>query len=264
MKIGGVPRPFFLAICLLTLFLLPGHAESVYKVKKKPEAETPEFKNPQEEKAYRLRQGEIFTDGGYLKEGVWGQMEGVIEAPTDLVWRLYIQANDWKRYGLPSLIDSRAVSQEVTELAAKDEKVEHFYKALGNRFFDPNSWRRKGEKWVNFSFQYFNIPWPVADRWYVVRTLNDETKSGTGIYRAEFTRAAGNIRTLEGTIQFEPFQGDRNLTRMEYHVRSDPGSFVPRFLVKWGVRKTMPGSIRAIRREAARVQGRQPLLLKTQ
>lgn len=253
--IGSVKR-FFTALLFLfpLLLLFLQTTEATYKVRKKETV--PVFANASEERLYRLRHGEVLADGGYLPKGVWGRMEGLIQAPPDVVWRLYLQANDWKRYRLPNLFDSRAVSEEVARFAASTQKVEDFYKVLGDRFFDPEKDRRKGGVWTNHTFQYFDIPWPIANRWFVVRSLNDETKAHEGIYRAEWVKAAGNVRTIEGEILFEPFEGRRNLTRMEYNVKSDPGSSVPKFLVKWGVKKSMPAAIRAIRREAARVSRR--------
>lgn len=245
----------FLVFAFLFQFLLAPAGEAVYKVKKKEGLKTPVFQSAEEERFYRLDHGEVLTDGGYLEKGVWGRMEGVIEAPPELVWRLYIQANDWKRYQLPTLIDSRGVSPGVLERVGTSQHVEDFYRVGGGEFVDPTKERRRGAKWLNRTFQYYNVPWPVADRWFILKSENDETRSPEGFYKAEFKKVAGNVRTLDGTITFEVFRGNPKRTLMVYEVKSDPGSFVPKFLVRWGVRKTMPEAIRTIRREAARVQG---------
>ena len=264
-------KRFFYSLVFLVsslLLLFAASSDAVYKVKKKEVSGVSAFENAEDERTYRLRQGQILTDGGYLGKGkgkeVWGKMEGLIEAPSDLIWRLYIQENDWKRYGLPSLLDSRAVSEEITHSLRDSKKVEDFYSALGNSVFDPTKERRLDGRWTNDMFQYYYVPWPLANRWFIVEMHFDETESARGIYRAEWTKAAGNVQANNGTILFEPFPGDPKKTRMLYTVEADPGSSVPRFLVRWAVRKTMPAAILAIRKEAARVQQKPPVLLKTQ
>lgn len=176
-------------------------------------------------------------------------MVAVIPAPPQLVWELFVNSNDWNQYGIPRLTDSRIVSEE---LAVQDlNKVEDFYRALGDQSFLLSSFRRAGERWTHFAFQYYNIIWPVSNRWMVVKTSDDETRSAERIYKANWARAAGNVTTVDGYLLLEPFEGNSRLTRMEYGVKTDPGTHVPRFMVKWGVKKMMPAVINAIRREAA-------------
>ncbi len=254
---------FFLMAGLL---VLSPSLEATFKVKKKPEEAKPVFQNAEEERLYRLGKGEILTDGGYLSKrgGVWGKMAGVIQAPPDVVWRLFIHANDWKQYGIPNMLDSRSVTAEIASAAAGSDKVEEFYKVMGGRVIDTLTYQKPGGVWTDYTFQHYDLPWPVANRWMVVKNANDETRRGEGIFRCSWVKVAGNVRTIEGSLILKPFSDDRGRTLMEYNVRSDPGSSVPRFLVKWGVKKSMPAAIRAIRRAAARLTGRPPPLLKTQ
>ena len=240
----------------LACLLAAPASEAVYKVKKKPEK--PVFANPQEERTYRLRHGEIMTEGGYLDHGVRGRMEGMIPAPPEVVWDLFIQSNHWKRYGMPAIQDSRAVNQEIVDQVGSAKSINVFYKIAGNLMMDPIADRKKGGFWTNLVFQVYDIPWPLADRWMIVKTNYDESKISKAIYRAEWTRLAGNVRTVDGWMVLEPFEGDRHLTRMEYQADSDPGISIPKFILRWGLKKTMPGVIQAIRREAIRVYGRPP------
>ena len=242
-----------LLILLSSLLLLIPSSEAVYKAKKVEKEERPVFKNQEEERLYRLRHGEILTDGGYLKKGVWGRMEGVIQAPTEVVWKLFLDADAWRRYRFPTLADSRAVTAEIAKEVESTKKVEDFYQAIGDRVFDPMKERKTGGVWESYTFQYYDVPWPVANKWMIVKNINDETHIAEGVYKGSWTKAAGNVRTLSGEMKLEPFESDRNLTRMVYYVESDPGSSVPKFLLKWGVKKTMPQAIRVIRREAAKI-----------
>lgn len=202
----------------------------------------------------RLRQGEILSEGGHLdKKGVWGRVEGVIEAPPELVWQIFYQANEWRRYGLPSLADSRSVTEEIAREVGSSQKAGDFYKVLGERVFDPSLVRRKRSTWTSYAFQFYNIPWPLADRWMIVKTDFDETGLGKGVYKAQWTKAAGNVRTVDGTLLLTPFEGNKR-TLVSYDVVTDPGSNVPKFILRWGVKKTMPAAVRAIRNEAKKIQ----------
>jgi hypothetical protein len=210
-------------------------------------AETPE--KPREE---RLRRGEVLTDGGYLKKGVWGVMDGVVNAPPETVWRLFIYANDWNGYHLPELIDCRAVDAQVLSDAKDAKKVGALYKILGDRVIDPVADRKVGSTWSNYTFQLFNLPWPVSDRWYIIENSADETKGAEGVYRTTWESRAGNIRSLSGELKLEPFDGDKNRTLLHYRVDTDPGAAIPRFLLKWGVKKSLPAAMTVIRREAVK------------
>src|SRR5262249_42195390 len=136
-----------------------------------------------EERLDNLRKGEILTNGGYLKKGVWGEMDGVVQAPPKIVWTLFIQANAWKNYRLPELADSRAISDDVAEKSSGLKKVDEFYKLVGNQVFDPLEGQKLGGVWTNYTFQYYDLPWPVSNKWIVVKNINDESQGGKGVYR---------------------------------------------------------------------------------
>jgi hypothetical protein len=211
-----------------------------------------------------LRKGEIFTDGGYLKKGVWGVMEGVIEAPPKIVWRLFVNANDWKYYKLPQLTDSRAVSEEVAKASEPLKKVDEFYKMLGERSFDPMDGQKPNTVWTNYTFQYYDLPWPVSNKWIVLKNLNDETQSSKLVYRCSWDKSAGNVKSLSGEFRLEPFEGNPKRTLLYYRVETDPGSSVPKFLMRWGIKKSLPTAMRIIRRESIKLAARPSPILHTQ
>lgn len=197
-----------------------------------------------------LKQGEVLTTGGYENHAVWGRMIGVIHAPPKVVWEIFVNSNEWESLGIHPLIDSRLVSAAVTEENGDQQRVDKFYQILGDRFFPIGKFRREGQEWRHYAFQYYDVPWPVANRWMVVKTEDDETKSAGGNYRARWTKVVGNVRMMEGTLELTRFEGHWNQTRLEYWVQADPGSHVPRFLIRWGVKRVMPAVIQAIRRQA--------------
>lgn len=257
----GVKKRF---VFVLACLLLWAPAQATYKAKKPVAVESPTFESPQQERLYRLRQGEILTDGGHLKKGVWAVMDGVVEAPPEVVWRLFIYANDWKRYGLPDLIDCRAVDENVLKQVKDKKKAEDFYAALGGRVIDPVATRQSRAKWSNYTFQYYDMPWPVSDKWFIIQNSADETRSAEGAFKTTWENRAGNVRTMKGRLTIEPFEGDEKRTLLHYRVEVDPGSALPRFLLKYGVKKSLPSAMRVIRRESIRLRDKPAPLLKTQ
>ncbi len=59
----------------------------------------------------------------------------------------------------------------------------------------------------------------------------------------------GNLREYRGEWQVEPFGGDR--TQLTYRVLTDPGGFVPKFLVEEFTTNTLPQVIAGVRRRMA-------------
>lgn len=252
-----------LIFLLLSLLLINTEAASVYKAKKIGGDNKPTFSSPEEAKQYRLGRGDILTEGGFLKKGVWARMEGVIQATPEQVWQLFIQTNDWKSYKLPNLADSRALSAGIVAEVGADDRADHFYKTLGARVIDPVKDRRVGQVWTGYLFEYYNLPWPLSDRWMIIKADNDETKNLQGVYKADWLRVGGNIRSMEGHFSLIPFGADKKQTLLTYDVKSNPGSHVPRFILKWGLNNTMPATIRAIRNQVTRVYGRPLPILKS-
>lgn len=237
----------FLLPLLAVLFFTPISLES----DPGPYKATPilKFNNKQEENDYYFRKGRVLIDGGYQGSAVWGKMTALVSGSPEEVWQLFNDSNKWRNYRFPSLKDARIVTAGIAEAVAPSPDVENFYRTLKNQIFSSELGRVKGGRWVNYTFQHFNVPWPVADKWMVVKNTNDETRASEGIYRTEWSKAAGNVKTMEGTLRLEPFEGNRNVTRLEYRALSDPDAHVPRFLLKWGLYRVMPGVVEAIRRQ---------------
>ena len=226
--------PTVRVILLVLLFVLPAHAWPPFSATELGE----------------LQRGKVLSEGGHEKRVVWGRMAGVVKAPPSVVWELFIDSDAWPRYGIPRLLDSRLVSRELAAAMKTEKKVDDFYASLGTQQVPLKGQRRAGGKWTHFAFQHYDVPWPVKNRWMIVDTQDNETASGEGRYLAALKLAGGNLKMMEGEFRLSRFEGDPRRTLLEYSVRTDPGAHVPRFLVKWGVKKIMPAVIEAIRRQA--------------
>lgn len=191
-------------------------------------------------------------------------MEAVIDVPPEVVWRLFIKTNDWKYYKMPTLSDSHTVTENLLKQVGEATKVSVFYDILGSQRIDPFEFQKKDQKWTGFFFQYFDLPWPVSNRWMIVKADYDETRGGESFYRCDWIKKAGNIRSSEGSFKIGRYQGDRYRTLFVYDVKADTGSNVPKFLLKWGLKSTMPGIVQAIRKVALKEYGTPPPMLHTQ
>lgn len=211
----------------------------------------------------RVSRGEIITDGGFQGKEVWGKMVAVINVPPDIVWDLFIRTNDWKYYKMPTLADSHTVNQQIVDAVGDSQKVENFYKKLGAQVVDPFSFRKRGDVWQGHFFQYFDLPWPVSNRWMIVKARYDERQIAQSHYVCEWEKISGNIKSSQGSFKLSRFEEDPRRTLFVYDVKADTGSHVPRFLLKWGLQSTMPGIVQAIRRVSEKAYGTPPPLLET-
>ena len=250
------PVGFRIFSLLIGFILLLPSAEAVYRIGKRA---TPDDVLKEEDLPQRLEQlraGHLFAKGGYSAGGVWAKMEVVIQAPPALVWKLFTSSNDWNSYGVPFLLDTRAVNRDIAELVQESDDVQDVYGAIGTRTFDPYEKRRAGEKWPSYVFQFVDVKWPLDDRWVISFNKHDEGRASQGIYAMEWEKVAGDVRIYRGEMILRPFDGNPQMTRLVYVIDIHPGSFVPRFLLKGVVTHSFPDAIHAIRRAARREQAR--------
>jgi hypothetical protein len=79
--------------------------------------------------------------------------------------------------------------------------------------------------------------------------LWDESQAARQIYTSAWSLMISNLKEYRGDWQVEPF--GENRTRLSYRVVTDPGGFVPQFLVKEFTTNTLPQVIDAVRQRLA-------------
>jgi len=142
-------------------------------------------------------------------------------------------------------IDSRFVSvaklisgsrERIWEVIHDKEDAEHFLDGvLESRVLE------ESEKEIIVE-QRTHVGGPKGDYLYQLRhRLTPHTRS-------DFTYIKGEIRNVIGTWWiFDGPSADRHLVVYSLHI--DPGVFAPQFVVKRGMKKSMPGTILSIQRE---------------
>lgn len=189
--------------------------------------------------------------------GATAHMIGVINAPPEEVWELYIKTNDYKDYKIPTLRDSRTLAplfvQQYGQGKDRSRDVNEFYQKMANLSYDPLPDRRIGAQWEAYAFQFYDIPWPAENKWLINHYKHDERRRSEAIFHTEHFLVGGNVLLLDGKVTLKPFDGDPRRTVMDYQIHVNTGYHVPRFLLVWGAKTAMPRVIRAIRRHLKKI-----------
>jgi uncharacterized membrane protein len=211
----------------------------------------------QDEVRQKLAAGEIMVSaqdvpGKSLKRG---EMMGVIDAPPEIVWRVITDYNNL-RYFMPRTLNSMAVADEKVSLIlqSKPTQAGEVEKLLGPPSADHKSYRLPGGKYNVYLYSHLDLPWPVSNRWYIIKLLQDETRAAQQCYHSSWSLVIGNLVENCGEWILEPF--GNNQTKVIYRLLTDPGGAIPGVLVAQGTTSTMPQIIRAIRERAGKFSKR--------
>jgi len=200
----------------------------------------------------RLAAGQIVAScdavaGAALKQG---QAIGVVAAPPHLVWQVITDVDHFRDF-MPRTLKSQSVPPERLRLvlAQKPQQAAQVEAILGSAPAAPPP--RAGGKYEVYLYSLLDFPWPLAQRWYIIKLIQDETQAAAHRYVSTWTLEIGNLRENRGEWRLEPF-GDRH-TRVTYRLFSDPGCAVPPLLLKRGTLVTLPQIIEAVRKRVAAV-----------
>jgi ribosome-associated toxin RatA of RatAB toxin-antitoxin module len=205
----------------------------------------------------RLAAGEIVTyavdvPGSGAKRG---EATGVVDAPPEKVWQVVTDANNFPEF-LPRIIKSRLVRFEELKRILQERPSSAFEAEamFSSSPPDLSLFRIPGQKYTGYFYGHFQLPWPIRDRWYIVRVKWDETQANRQIYTCSWSLLVGNMREYSGEWKVEPFNGNR--TQLTYQSVIDPGGFVPKSLIKEFTSKTLPEVIAGVRKRVVTAQAR--------
>lgn len=200
----------------------------------------------------RLAAGEIITYSGNVpgSGARRGEATGVVAASPEKVWQVVTDANNFQQF-LPKIVRSRLVRFEELERILREQPANAFeVEAILNDIPPELSvFRVPGQRYAGYFYGRVAVPWPLRDRWYIVRVQWDESQAARRIYTCSWSLTAGNLREYRGEWKLEPF-GDRQ-TQLTYRVVTDPGGFVPKSLADEFTNETLPQIIAGVRRRVA-------------
>ena len=181
--------------------------------------------------------------------------EGVLKASPDAIWNQLIRINDYVQF-MPRVIDSFFISEEGVDFLRSPPTRN------GNKLchlaakYKVQSPRKKGSIWEAPVFMVLDAPFPVENRWYVIRVTHDESKAKEHIYRRSWKleEGVGNIDYAQGFWEFKPWQESLGSTLAHYEDQVDAGGSVPKWVTRLGATQTVPDFFRSLEKEAHQAQ----------
>jgi hypothetical protein len=157
---------------------------------------------------------------------------GLLEAPPQAVWKALRDYNNYKKT-MPYTEESRIVSEK------EGGKLLHFYSVVAAPL--------------------------VSRRDYVIEVKDEsEWKEGQGFLKVTWKAVDGVVPPREGVVRvavnegfwrLEPREGGAK-TYATYYVYTNPGGGLPNWVVNMANSNAVPDVFRAVRREAAKAQGK--------
>ncbi len=200
----------------------------------------------------QLAAGKIITQvnkvpGSAAREG---EAKGVVAAPPEKVWQVIIDANNFQQF-LPRMIRSRLLRFEELKkiLQTRPNKASEVEALLGFNLTEITHFRIPGRIYTGYFYGLAEVPWPLGNRWYIVKVQWDESQAARHIYTCSWSLVTGNLRENRGEWKVAPF--GNNQTLLTYRVVIDPGGFAPKFLVENFTSQTLPEVIDGVRRRVA-------------
>lgn len=180
-----------------------------------------------------------------------GRVIGIVDAPPNIVWKVIGDNNNFKNF-MPHTLESIVVDKDLMPIILeKKPKNEREVEEIVGLAVDPKIYHVKGGKYSVYFYTLLDFPWPISNKWYILKIDRDETRSTQGIYISSWDMVIGNLRTNKGSWFLEPYSEGR--TKVTYNLLTDPGGKIPDFFINMGTEVTMPDVIRAVRKRAKEI-----------
>lgn len=164
--------------------------------------------------------------------------EGVLRASPERIWSQIIRFNDYATF-MPHVLESFFITEKGVEaLKSAGTRNANKLRAVAKKYKVPVP-RREGQEWSGLVFMVLNTPFPVENRWYVIRTVQDETRAAEHKYKRCWTLVTGNIESAQGCWTFAP-GANPGETASRYDDQADPGGNVPEWVTRMGATQTIP------------------------
>ncbi|HSA59661.1 MAG TPA: SRPBCC family protein [bacterium] len=164
--------------------------------------------------------------------------EGVLRASPEKIWSQIIRFNDYATF-MPHVLESFFITEKGVEgLKNAGTRNANKLRAVAKKYKVAVP-RREGQKWGGLVFMVLNTPFPVENRWYVIRTVQDETKAAEHKYKRCWELVTGNIESAQGCWTFVPGVNPEE-TVSRYDDQADPGGNVPEWVTRMGATQTIP------------------------
>ncbi|MBW1972263.1 MAG: hypothetical protein JRI44_05455 [Deltaproteobacteria bacterium] len=202
----------------------------------------------------RLKAGEIISFSENVKgtKVKRGTVIGVINTPPEIVWQIIKDNSHFKEF-MPQTLESMIVSPETLKEILKKQlkKSEEIERLIRENSLKSSFYRSSKNKYTIYFYSLLDFPWPINNKWYIIKINRDETRAYAHIYRDSWDMVIGNLKTNQGFWFIEPY-GEKS-TKVTYQLLTDPGGSIPKFFIDMGVKVTMPNVIKAVKKRALRI-----------
>ena len=174
--------------------------------------------------------------------------EGVLNATPEAVWDYLIRFNDYSKF-MPRVRESFFISLEgVERLRGSIKQGSEAARKIAENYRTEMP-RKIGKKWEGMVFMALDLPFPVKNRWYIIRAIQDETQGSRRLYQRCWSFVTGNIAGASGCWNLSPTdQPTETLARYEDNI--NPGGHVPHWIAELGADQTVPQIFDSLERVA--------------
>ncbi len=168
-----------------------------------------------------------------------GEVTGVVDAPTERVWKVISDYNQHKNF-MPGILECFAIDPEALKLieGISADKL----RSLESEFRTHKTNDTMGE--VVYLYGVGDFPWPMSNKRYILKVVRDRQR-----WTAHATMVIGQMKVNESSWELEPCGPDGSRTRATYRILLDPGVPAPGFAVNMATSSTLPKVIEALRKE---------------
>jgi hypothetical protein len=163
----------------------------------------------------RLRNGEVLVETRREAGGPSGSRSvALISHPAALVWRAVSMPERFHEYldriPVSVLVDERTKDRVMALGDVGPDRVEELFRGVPRATRAPSS----DGRWVVYSYQRARMPWPLGDRWVLIRITGDDAAM-----TQSWVRLAGTLLEDTGSWSVTPVGGQASLLRNEMRVR---------------------------------------------
>jgi hypothetical protein len=172
------------------------------------------------------------------------------------IWRVLVNVNRHKEYmplvyesvyigekGIQALTEARTNNANLLRRVARKHQI--------------NTARISGRSWEEKVFMTLDLPFPVANRWYVLTLKQDESKASRGIYQQCWSLVMGNIDEAIGCWKIKPSEIPGK-TFVYYENINDAGGKVPKWMSRLGATQTTPKILKSLEKFVQHVAEEEP------
>lgn len=173
---------------------------------------------------------------------------GVLQASPEKIWSHVIRFNEYAAF-MPHVVDAFLITEEGVEAIKNAGTVNANKLRAVAKPYKTAVRRKEGGRWEALAFMVLNTPFPVENRWYVIRTTQDETEADGHKFKRCWELVTGNIDAAKGCWSFAP-GASPDETSSVYEDQADPGGNVPAWVTRAGATQTIPEMFEAVEKLA--------------